>query len=93
MQQKNDKNKFFMQVLANIIEKHRQNSKKSIYLASAESSIAKSNWREIELGQRTDINLSTFCKIAEGLDMHPWDLLKELCEKLGEDFSFSDLDT
>ena len=41
---------------------------------------------------RQDINLTTFCKIAEGLDLTPDELLKELVEKLGKDFSFSEID-
>ena len=59
---------------------------------SAECSIAKSCWRELELGMREDIKLSTFCKIAEGLDIPPYLLLKKLTDKLDKDFSFSDLD-
>ena len=35
-------------------------------------------------------NLSTFCKIAEGLDIPPDILLKELLTKLGKDFSFTE---
>ncbi len=92
MQDKQSANNEYMKALADIVKYHRKNSAKTIYLASAESAIAKSNWREIELGQRKNINLSTFCKIAEGLDITPWELLKELCEKLGKDFSFTDLD-
>ena len=92
MQHKHNLNNEYMSALAEIIKSHRKKNKKTIYLAAAESAIAKSNWREIELGQRQNINLSTFCKIAEGLDISPWELLKELCEKLGKDFSFTDLD-
>ena len=92
MQEKQKVDSTFMKALSEIIEKRRKSNNKSIYLASAESSIAKSSWREIERGLRSNINLSTFCKIAEGLNMEPWELLKELCEKLGKDFSFTDLD-
>ena len=92
MQEKQKVDSTYMKALSEVIAKRRRISNKSMYLASAESSIAKSSWREIELGFRSDINLSTFCKIAEGLNMEPWELLKELCEKLGKDFSFTDLD-
>lgn len=80
-----------MNVLAEIMKTHRKCSNKSIYLVSAESGIAKSNWREIEKCYREDMNLSTFCKIAEGLDIPAYELLKELMEKLGKDFSFTEL--
>lgn len=49
----------------------------------------KSTWREAELGICKDINLSTFWKIAEGLDIQPAELLKEIQDSLGEDYSLS----
>ena len=58
MQDKLKKNSY-MNILAEIMKEHRKSSKKSIYLVSAESGIAKSNWREIEKCYREDINLST----------------------------------
>lgn len=91
MQQGNNVDKSYMNIFGEIIKSHRKNSNKSMYLISAESSIAKSSWRDLELGNRNDINLSTFCKIAEGLDIPPHKLLKELTDKLGKDFSFTDL--
>jgi len=91
MQENIKKINSYIKVLGKIIKEHRIQNKKSIYLISAESSIAKSSWREIELGVREDINFLTFCKIAEGLDMAPHELLKELSDKLGKDFSFTDL--
>jgi len=92
MQQKNKSaNENYIHSLANIIKSHRRNIKKSMYLISAESSIGKTSWREIEQGMRKDINLSTFCKIAEGLEMQPYELLKELSDSLGKDFNFTDI--
>lgn len=93
MQYKKKNGKSFIKVFGNIIGYYRKKLKKSIYLISAESSIAKSCWRELELGKREDIKLSTFCKIAEGLDIPPHELLKKLTDELGEDFSFSDFDS
>ena len=81
----------FLTALCSIIKVHRNKTGKTIYLISAESCIPRSTWRDIEFGLRKDINLSTFCKIAEGLDIKPYELLKELCDTLGEDFSFTDL--
>lgn len=93
MQSTNQKDKNYMKIFGEIIKFHRKNSKKSMYLVSAESTIAKSSWRDLELGIRQDMNLSTFCKIAEGLDIPADVLLKELLQKLGKDFSFTDLNT
>lgn len=81
----------YVKNLGNIIKKHRKALKKSMYLISAESGIAKSSWREIELGERANISLPTFCKMAEGLDIPADKLLEELLQKLGKDFSFTDL--
>ena len=93
MQEKsNDKQTKYISTLSKLIIKHRKHTNKSIYLISAEASMPRSTWRDIEFCLRKDINLSTFCKIAEGLDIPPYELLKELTENLGKDFSFSDLD-
>ena len=93
MQEKSKKiPKEFIPVLGDIIKSHRNKLKKSIYMISAEAFTPRSTWRDVEFGVSKNINLSTFCKIAEGLDITPWELLKELCEKLGKDFSFTDLD-
>ena len=93
MQEKsNNINKFFISELGEIIKFHREEQSKSIYNISAEASVPRSTWRDVEFAVSKDINLTNFCKIAEGLDIAPWELLKELCEKLGKDFSFTDLD-
>ena len=84
--------KYFISELGNLIKNHRENLDKNIYQISAESSIPRSTWRDIELALRNDINLTNFCKIAEGLDIPCYELLKELMEKLGDDFSFTGLD-
>ena len=88
--QVNSKEKF-SNILKKLIKKHREQLNKNIYLISAESSVPRSTWRDIEFGLRKDINLSTFCKIAEGLDIKPYELLKEVCKELGDDFLFSDI--
>ncbi len=81
----------FILRLAEIVKSHRLNMKKSIYTISAESSVPRSTWRDLEFGLKKDINLSTFCKIAEGLEISPDELLKELLSKLDKDFSFIDI--
>lgn len=87
----NNDNKF-MKTLGEIIKSHRKSLDKSIYLISAEASIPKSTWREIELGLCRDIRLSTLWKVAEGLDIDIVDLIKELKQHLGSDFTLSDFD-
>lgn len=81
----------FILRLAEIVKSHRLNMKKSIYTISAESSVPRSTWRDLEFGLKKDINLSTFCKIAEGLEISPDELLKELLSKLDKNFSFIDI--
>ena len=80
-------NQILMSILGNVIEKYRKLHNKSIYSISAEVSMSKSTWREAEKGICNDIKLTTLWKIAEGLDIKPSDLLKEIENQLGEKFS------
>jgi len=84
--------KLLNNVLAEIVKKHRQALKKSIYAVSAECSLAKNTWRDVELQICKDPAFSTIWKIAEGLDMYPDELIKEVREKLGDKFSLSGLE-
>lgn len=87
-----DKNKqLFCKVLASIIKKHRKKLGKSVYAISAESSVGKNTWRMIENSVSKDPAITTIWKIAEGLDIYPDELIKEVREKLGDDFSLSGL--
>ena len=74
--------------LGQIISSHRKAQGKTMYNISAESCMRKSTWRNVELG--VDIRISTLWKIAEGLDIDVVELVKELKEKLGKDFSLID---
>jgi len=71
--------------LAKIIKKLR--NKKSITQIANEIDLSKSVWFNLEKGER-DIQFSTFWRIAEGLDIKPSDLVKEIENQLGKDFSF-----
>ena len=71
--------------LAKIIKRLR--NKKSITQLANEIDLSKSVWFNLEKGER-DIQFSTFWRIAEGLDIKPSDLVKEIENQLGEDFSF-----
>lgn len=80
-----------VQVLGNIIKKHRLQQKKTIYKISAECAIHKDSWRLIENGTVHDVKISSLWKIAEGLDMDITELLHEAKKELGKDFSISGL--
>ncbi len=79
-------------VLGKIVKNHRIKQGKTIYAISAEVSMSKSTWREVEEGICNDIKLSTIWKIAEGLDISVSVLMNELSSELGESFSLSDID-
>lgn len=80
-----DSKKELQNTLASVIKKHRNN--KSISLLSNEIDLSKSIWSELEKGNK-DIQLSTFWRIAEALDIRPNVLIKEIENALGKDFSF-----
>ena len=84
-------NKYFMSVMGKTIEEYRKKAGKNIYAISAESSVPRSTWRDIEFGLSNNTSITSFCKISEGLDKNPWDLLKEIYEKMGDNFSFTEL--
>jgi hypothetical protein len=90
-QHNNDAIKQLMIELGKIIKKHRVAQRKTIYNISAECSLSKATWRAVEIGYSRNIQLTTLWKIAEGLDLEPATLLRELKEKLGKDFLLSDL--
>ena len=76
--------------IGQIIKQHRIAQDKSVYKISAETCMRKSTWLNVESG--VDIRLSTLWKVAEGLDVDIVDLIKELKQKLGSDFTLSDFD-
>ncbi len=80
-----------VQVLGEIIKTHRTKQQKTIYKISAECSMHKDAWRLIEKGLVHDIKISSVWKIAEGLGLDPLDLLREVKDKLGDDFTISGL--
>lgn len=87
MQEKNER---FINTLGEIIKEHRLLCNKSIYKISAESNIPKTTWRRIEQGCHKDILLTSLWKIAEGLEIKPETLIKELTDKLGNEFTLID---
>ncbi len=92
MQGKRLNNITLMKTLGSIIKKYRKLQGKTIYKISAEAYISKSTWREAELGVCQNITLITLWKISEGLDVPLCKIIEELNQKLGEDFTLSDLE-
>ena len=72
-------------ILAKIIKKLR--NEKSITQLANEIDLSKSVWFNLEKGER-DIQFSTFWRIAEALDVKPSELVKEIENQLGKNFSF-----
>ena len=83
--------KRLMTALGAVIKEKRILQNKTMYAISAEASMSKSTWREVELGICNDVKLTTLWKIAEGLDITPAKLLEELKDKLGADFTLTGL--
>ena len=76
--------------IGQIIERHRLEQGKTAYAVSAECGIRKSTWRYAELG--IDLRLSTLWRISEGLEVDILELIKELKNELGQNFSLLDDD-
>lgn len=88
--QEDCKKKELMSVLGQIIKQLRLEKAKSIYRISAEASMSKATWREVELGVCKDVTLSTLYKISDGLEISISDLLQKVNDILGEEFSITD---
>lgn len=81
---------YVIEALSEIIKRKRVTTGKSMYEISAECGLSKSTWREAELGLCKNINLSTLMQIADGLEIPLSDIIIELYEKLGKDFTLID---
>lgn len=79
--------KILQNSLAKIVKNLRLKQNKSISLSSAEIGITKSIWADLEKGIK-DPQLSTVCRIAEGLEITPSKLIHLLEQDLEKDFSF-----
>ena len=95
MQQVNEKEieniKTFSKALGLVVKRQRKKLKKSIYKISAEVGIAKNSWRLVERAEVIYPSMVTIIKIAEALDMKPFDLLSEVYNELNKDFTISDI--
>ena len=70
--------------VAKIVKSQRM---KSITKSADEIGMGKSMWADLEKGIK-DPQLSTLWRIAEGLDIKPHMIVREIEEELGEKFSF-----
>ena len=82
-----NKRKILQESIAKIVKEQRLLRNKSISLVSDEIGITKSIWADLEKGIK-DPQLSTFFRIAEGLEIPPHTLLKLIEEHLDKNFSF-----
>lgn len=78
--------KLYKKELGLLIKKHRLGQNKSISLISAEIGMTKSMWADLEKGIK-DPQMSTFLRICEALDVSPSQIIEELIEVLGVNFS------
>lgn len=75
--------------LAQVVKNHRKLQNKSISKISAEIGMTKSMWTDLERGIK-DPQFSTLLRVAEALDIALEELIKEVKEKLGKDFTLID---
>ena len=76
--------KILQENIAKIIKSHRT---ASITKCADEINLGKSIWSNLEQGKK-DPQFSTLWRIAEGLNIKPHQLVKEIEEELGDNFSF-----
>ena len=77
--------------IASVIMRHRTLMEKSITKLSAEASVNKATWIYIEKSEIQAPSIVALWKMAEALDIKPEELIKEVHNELGEDFSLSGL--
>ena len=84
-------NEKLIAAIGKVVKKYRKAQNKTMYGISAEISMSKSTWREVEIGACKDIKLTTLWKIAEGLDIPLAQLIENVAKDLGENFSLTEL--
>lgn len=78
--------KLFQQKLASIVKKHRLKLKKSMYLISNEIGMTRTMWGDLERAIK-DPQLTTLWRIAQALEIPLSQIIIELENELGKDFS------
>jgi len=79
----------FKKALAQVVKKHRKEQQKSISKISAEIMMTKSMWTDLESGIK-DPQLTTIWKISEALNIPLENIIKEIKDILGKDFTLID---
>lgn len=82
-----EKRQILLNALAAAIKNLRLKTGKSITLISNELNVSKSIWSDVELG-KSDLQFTTFWRIAEALEITPEDLIKEVKLNLSDNISF-----
>ncbi len=82
-----DNRKKILNAVSKVIKNYRIKTQKSITLISYEVNLAKSVWSEVESG-KSDMQLTTFWRIAEALDTTPEELIKSISQEIDQPISF-----
>ena len=82
-----EKRQMLLRAVAKTVKELRLKTGKSISLISNELNVSKSIWSDVELG-KSDIQFSTFWRIAEALEINPEELTAKLKQNLKENISF-----
>lgn len=82
-----EKRRLLLLAVAKTVKDLRINTGKSISLISNELNVSKSIWSDVELA-KSDMQFSTFWRIAEALEIAPEELVKKIKQNLTENISF-----
>lgn len=82
-----EKRHLLLQALAKTVKDLRIKTGKSISLISNELNVSKSIWSDVGLG-KSDMQFSTFWRIAEALEIPPDELVKKVKQNLKDNISF-----
>lgn len=81
------KRELLLKAIAKTVKELRQKTGKSISLISNELNVSKSIWSDVELG-KSDLQFTTFWRIAEALDIQPEELIIHIKRNLADNISF-----
>lgn len=81
------KREMLLKAVAKTVKELREKTGKSISLISNELNVSKSIWSDVELG-KSDMQFTTFWRIAEALEISPEDLIVKIKKNTGENITF-----
>ena len=81
------KREILLSAVAKTVKELREKKGKSISLISNELNVSKSIWSDVELA-KSDMQFSTFWRIAEALEVTPEKFVKLVVQNLSEPVSF-----